>query len=330
MTKRMRSNLMLLITAFLWGSTFVAQKAGTVVGPLTYNGVRSVIGALVLLPVIVILRRRKERAAGAFVTAEGGDAVEGGAAAEAVQRAAGDVSGVNISNRGKLLLGGVLCGLALFTASMLQQTGISYTTAGKAGFITALYAVLVPVLSVLIGRKIRPLIWLCVAIGVAGLYLLCMEPGKWSLQSGDLMMLGCAVVFAVHILIIDHFAPQVEPVEMACIQFAVVGVLGCIGMLIWEKPSPELVLSNWLPIAYAGVLSSGVAYTLQMVALKHADPTEASLIMCLEAVFSVLTGALVLHESMTGRAAAGCLLIFAAVVLSQLPERKRGSSPASL
>ncbi len=293
MTKRMRSNLMLLLTAFLWGSTFVAQKAGTAVGPLTYNGVRSVIGALVLVPVIVVLRKRK---------AAGG-------------RQAG------ASSRGKLLLGGVLCGLALFTASMLQQTGISYTTAGKAGFITALYAVLVPVLSVIIGKKIRPLIWLCVAIGVAGLYLLCMEPGKWSLQSGDLMILGCAVVFAVHILIIDHFAPQVEPVEMACIQFAVVGVLGCIGMLIWEKPSLELVLSNWLPIAYAGVLSSGVAYTLQMVALKHADPTEASLIMCLEAVFSVLTGAIVLHETMTGRAAVGCVLIFAAVVLSQLPER---------
>ena len=295
MTKRMRSNLMLLLTAFLWGSTFVAQKAGTAVGPLTYNGVRSVIGALVLVPVIAVLRKRK---------AAGGR--QSGAAA-----------------RGKLLLGGILCGLALFTASMLQQTGISYTTAGKAGFITALYAVLVPVLSVIIGKKIRPLIWLCVAIGVAGLYLLCMEPGKWSLQSGDLMILGCAVVFAVHILIIDYFAPQGEPGEMACIQFAVVGVLGCIGMLIWEKPSLELVLSNWLPIAYAGVLSSGVAYTLQMVALKHADPTEASLIMCLEAVFSVLTGAFVLHETMTGRAAAGCVLIFAAVVLSQLPERRK-------
>lgn len=295
MTKRMRSNLMLLLTAFLWGSTFVAQKAGTAVGPLTYNGVRSVIGALVLVPVIVVLRKKK---------------AAGGRQAAAAAR-------------GKLLLGGVLCGLALFTASMLQQTGISYTTAGKAGFITALYAVLVPVLSVIIGKKIRPLIWLCVAIGVAGLYLLCMEPGKWSLQSGDLMILGCAVVFAVHILIIDHFAPQVEPVEMACIQFAVVGVLGCIGMLIWEKPSLELVLANWLPIAYAGVLSSGVAYTLQMVALKHADPTEASLIMCLEAVFSVLTGALVLHETMTGRAAVGCVLIFAAVVLSQLPERRK-------
>ena len=295
MTKRMRSNLMLLLTAFLWGSTFVAQKAGTAVGPLTYNGVRSVIGALVLVPVIVVLRKKK---------------AAGGRQAAAAAR-------------GKLLLGGVLCGLALFTASMLQQTGISYTTAGKAGFITALYAVLVPVLSVIIGKKIRPLIWLCVAIGVAGLYLLCMEPGKWSLQSGDLMILGCAVVFAVHILIIDYFAPQVEPVEMACIQFAVVGVLGCIGMLIWEKPSLELVLANWLPIAYAGVLSSGVAYTLQMVALKHADPTEASLIMCLEAVFSVLTGALVLHETMTGRAAVGCVLIFAAVVLSQLPERRK-------
>ncbi len=295
MTKRMRSNLMLLLTAFLWGSTFVAQKAGTAVGPLTYNGVRSVIGALVLVPVIAVLRKKK---------AAGG-------------RQAGALA------RGTLLLGGLLCGLALFMASMLQQTGISYTTAGKAGFITALYAVLVPVLSVIIGKKIRPLIWLCVAIGVAGLYLLCMEPGKWSLQSGDLMILGCAVVFAVHILIIDHFAPQVEPVEMACIQFAVVGVLGCIGMLIWEKPSLELVLSNWLPIAYAGVLSSGVAYTLQMVALKHADPTEASLIMCLEAVFSVLTGALVLHETMTGRAAVGCVLIFAAVVLSQLPERRK-------
>ena len=325
MTKRMRSNLMLLLTAFLWGSTFVAQKAGTVVGPFTYNGVRSVIGARVLLPVIVVLRRRK--AAGGMSSADGSS---GGASFRETAVSGGQRSSVGPSARGKLLFGGVLCGLALFTASMLQQTGISYTTAGKAGFITALYAVLVPVLSVLIGRKIRPLIWLCVAIGVAGLYLLCMEPGKWSLQSGDLLMLGCAVVFAVHILIIDHFAPQVEPVEMACIQFAVVGVLGCIGMLIWEKPSPELVLSNWLPIAYAGVLSSGVAYTLQMVALKHADPTEASLIMCLEAVFSVLTGALVLHESMTGRAAAGCLLIFAAVVLSQLPERKRGSSPASL
>jgi drug/metabolite transporter (DMT)-like permease len=221
-----------------------------------------------------------------------------------------------------LILGGICCGLALFVASTLQQYGITFTTAGKAGFITSLYAVIVPIMSIVLGKKVRPIIWLCVVLGACGLYLLCIPKGEgFHLQVGDLFVLICAFAFAVHILIIDYFSPKVNGVKMSCIQFLLAGAIGIVCMFIFEEPSMSAILAAWMPILYAGVLSCGVAYTLQIVAQADADPTEASLILCLESVFSVITGAIILGESMSMRGLLGCALIFGAVVVSQLPSK---------
>jgi drug/metabolite transporter (DMT)-like permease len=224
-------------------------------------------------------------------------------------------------DRKTLLLGGLFCGLALFSASTLQQYGIFYTSAGKAGFITSLYAVIVPILSIALGKKVRPIVWVCVALGVIGLYLLSIEPGTFSLQLGDLMVLLCALVFSFHILIIDYFSPRTDAVKLSCLQFLIAGGLGIIGMFLFEEPVLADILSCSIPILYAGILSCGVAYTLQIIAQKNANPTEASLILCLEAVFSMLTGAVLLKERMPVRGYIGCLLIFTAVLISQLPEK---------
>ena len=294
----MQSNLLLFLTAFIWGAAFVAQKASDSIGPMTFNGTRTFMGGLVLIPVILIMSRKK-----------------------GTQQNTKD-SATLMKDRRTLFLGGCLCGLALFTASALQQYGIHYTTAGKAGFITSLYAVFVPILSIVLGKKVRPVIWLCVVLGVAGLYLLSIEPGTFSLQIGDLLVLLCAVVFSCHILIIDYFSPRTDGIKLACLQFLIAGLLGIIGMLLFEEPVIEDIMDCAIPILYAGILSCGVAYTLQIIAQKNANPTEASLILCLEAVFSVLTGAIILHERMPLRGYAGCLLIFLAVVISQLPSRR--------
>lgn len=294
----MQSNLLLFLTAFIWGAAFVAQKASDSIGPMTFNGIRTFLGGLVLIPVILVMSRSK-----------------------GAQLKEKDPASLK-KDRRTLFLGGFLCGLALFTASTLQQYGIHFTTAGKAGFITSLYAVFVPILSIALGKKVRPVIWLCVALGVAGLYLLSIEPGTFSLQTGDLLVLLCAAVFSCHILIIDYFSPRTDGVKLACLQFLIAGLLGIIGMFLFEEPVMEDIMSCAIPILYAGILSCGVAYTLQIIAQKNANPTEASLILCLEAVFSVLTGAIILHERMPLRGYAGCLLIFLAVVISQLPSRR--------
>lgn len=299
MSKRMQSNLLLFLTAFIWGAAFVAQKASDSIGPMTFNGIRTFLGGLVLIPVILIMSRGHD--------------------AEKTQ----DIPVKE--DRKTLLLGGLLCGLALFSASTLQQYGIHFTTAGKAGFITSLYAVIVPILSIALGKKVRPLIWLCVALGIAGLYLLSIEPGTFSLQYGDLLVLLCAAIFSVHILLIDYFSPRVNGVKLACLQFLIAGGIGIIGMFLFEEPVLADILACKIPILYAGILSCGVAYTLQIIAQKHANPTEASLILCLEAVFSVLTGAIILHERMPLRGYAGCLLIFLAVVISQLPSHRKAA-----
>lgn len=295
MSKRMQSNLLLFLTAFIWGAAFVAQKASDSIGPMTFNGIRTFLGGLVLIPVILFMSRGHKEEKAKNIPAKG--------------------------DRKTLLLGGLLCGLALFSASTLQQYGIHFTSAGKAGFITSLYAVIVPILSIALGKKVRPLIWLCVALGIAGLYLLSIEPGTFSLQYGDLLVLLCAAIFSVHILLIDYFSPRVDGVKLSCLQFLIAGGIGIIGMFLFEEPVLADILACKIPILYAGILSCGVAYTLQVIAQKHANPTEASLILCLEAVFSVITGALILHERMPLRGYAGCLLIFLAVIISQLPGR---------
>ena len=299
MSKKMKSNILLLLTAFIWGSAFVAQKSGMdYIEPFTYNVIRTFIGGLVLIPVIIFFTKKNNRQNG-------------------TEEKVFDFEKDKIA-----IIGGICCGLALFVASSLQQFGVSYTTAGKAGFITTLYVVFVPILSLLLRKKVRPIMWVCVALGAVGLYLLCMTDASFSLQFGDMLVLLCAVAFAVHILVIDHFSPKADGVKISCVQFLVSGVLGIICMFIFETPDLGNILACWLPILYAGVLSCGVAYTLQVVAQADADTTAASLILCLESVFAVISGAILLHESMSPRELMGCAVIFAAVIISNLPEKK--------
>ncbi len=304
---------MLVLTALIWGSSFVAQKSGMdLIGPLAFNGVRTVIGGIVLIPAIGFLNRFKS----------GNDTGEDTAAPEKTEED-------RKKERKNLLVGGICCGLFLMVASNLQQIGICYTTAGKAGFITALYVVLVPILGLFIRKKVRPVIWLCVAASAIGLYLLCIpaDGGFGHLNKGDMMMPICALLFALHILVIDHFSPLVDGVKLSCIQFFVAGLLSL--AFIWvdpllgfDLPTFSTLVSAWLPLLYAGVLSCGVAYTLQIVAQADADPTVASMILCLESVFAVLTGMVVLGEALSVREAAGCVIMFAAIVVAQLPGKR--------
>jgi Permeases of the drug/metabolite transporter (DMT) superfamily len=300
MSKRLKSDALLFLTAFIWGSAFVAQKVGADLGTFTYNGIRTFIGGLVLIPVIIILDKMSAK--------------KGNVQPQTDEEKA--------AARKTLIIGGICCGLALFVASTLQQYGINFTTAGKAGFITSLYAIIVPIMSIFMGKKVRPIVWLCVVVGMFGMYLLCMKGFSFHMQVGDLFVLLCAFCFAVHILVIDHFSPLCNGVKMSCIQFLLAGAIGIVCMFIFEDPKIGVILTYWAPILYAGVLSCGVAYTLQIVAQKDADPTEASLILCLESVFSAITGAIILGETMSMRGFVGCAMIFTAVVISQLPSKK--------
>ena len=230
--------------------------------------------------------------------------------------------------RKKIIAGGICCGLAIFVASSLQQFGVSYTTAGKAGFITTLYVVIVPIISVLLRKRVRPIMWLCVVLGAVGLYLLCMTDDSFKLAFGDMLVLLCAVAFAVHIMVVDHFAAKLDGTKLSCIQFLTSGILGLVGMAIFESPDINAILDCWLPILYAGVLSCGLGYTFQVIAQKYAEPTVASLLMSLESVFAVISGAILLHETMSMRELTGCAVIFAAVIISQLPEKKKKEGKA--
>ena len=290
-------NLFLLfVTAFIWGTAFVAQSVGMDhIGPFTFNAVRSLIGGIALLPVILLFNRRKSPA----------------------QRQA------ERANRKTLLLGGVCCGLALGVASCLQQVGMQYTTVGKAGFITALYIVIVPILGLFLHKRVGAKLWVSVVVAILGLYLLCMS-GSLRLAWGDFLVLLCALCFSVHIMVIDYFSPKVDGMAMSCIQFFVAAVFSAVCMLAVEGvPDPQAVVISWMPILYAGVLSSGVAYTLQIIGQKGVNPTMASLVLSLESVISVLAGWIILGQSMSPREILGCVLMFGAIVLAQLPERKK-------
>lgn len=286
-----KSVVMLVMTAFIWGVAFVAQSVGMdYIGPFTFNCVRLFLGGAVLIPCIWIL-----------------DHMGFG------QKKAKDKN---------LLLGGVLCGIALAVASNLQTIGVKYTTVGKAGFITALYIVLVPVFGIFLKKRVGIKIWTSVVIGVAGLYLLCITD-SFSIGKGDFFVLLCAVVFTIHILLIDYFSPKVDGVRMSCIQFFVAGILSSVPMFLFEKPELTAVKAATAPLLFSGVLSCGVAYTLQIIAQKDVDPTIASLILSLESVFSVLAGWAVLGQLLNQKEIMGCVLMFAAIILAQLPERKK-------
>ena len=276
---------MLLLTAIIWGFAFVAQSVGIdAMGPFFFNGTRNILGSAVLLPVILFFKKT-----GRLEKAFTKDAV----------------------------IGGICCGLCLFFASSFQQWGIQMSTVGKASFITALYVVLVPVLGIFIGKKTGWKVWLSVAIATVGLYLLCMT-GKPELEIGDIMLLVCAALFAVHILVIDHFSPLANGVVISCIQFFVCGILSFAAMPVFgEAFELSRIVEGGAAILYAGILSSGVAYTLQVVFQKDVEPTAASLILCMESVFGVIGGWLLLGQTLSIKELLGCALMLIAIILAQ-------------
>lgn len=302
-SRQVRNSILLVLTAFIWGIAFVAQsEGGNAVGPFTFNGIRSLIGSIVLLPVIALLDRMKLTSKKPVTKAE----------------------------KKTLLIGGLSCGVLLFLASSAQQLGICLgTPAGKAGFLTACYILLVPVLGLFLKKKCGVKVWVGIAITLVGLYLLCMSE-TLRLQSSDLLLLACALLFAVHILVIDYFSPRVDGVRMSCIQFLVCGILSLIPMFFSEiRVGADVWLAKltdpgaWLAILYAGVLSCGVAYTLQIVGQNGINPTVASMLLSLESVFSVLAGWIILKQSLGAKELLGCGLIFIAIILAQLPEKKK-------
>lgn len=299
-TGKMKSSLLLLLAAFIWGVAFVAQSVGNeYVGCFTFNGVRSLIGSFVLLPVIYFMDRKKKKELGEEEFSE------------------------QKKDKKTLLLGGLCCGILLCIASNFQQFGISFTTVGKAGFITALYIVIVPVFGIFMKKRVSIRVWAGVLLAAMGLYMLCMTSESFSVSRGDFLVLICACVFSLHILTIDYFSPKVDGVRMSCIQFFVCGIISMAIAFAVETPELGGILTGWLPILYAGVLSCGVAYTLQIVGQRDMDPTVASLILSLESVFSVLAGWILLNQTLTVREFSGCFLMFFAIILAQLPQKAK-------
>ena len=308
MNRQLRGSLFLFTTALIWGTAFVAQKSGMdTVSPIAFNGIRTLIGGVSLLPVIAIMDMRRK------------------ASAEEVSEKKGGSAG----QKKLLWIGGICCGLFLMAAGNVQQVGMYYTTAGKTGFITALYVILVPIAGLFLKKKIRPIFWGCVAASAVGLYLLCIpaEGGFGNINKGDIIIFVCAFLFAGHILCIDYFSPKVDGVKMSCIQFFVAGGLSCILMFIidpalgFELPMLSDLQASWFQLFYAGVMSCGVAYTLQVVAQADVNPTLASMLLCLESVFAVLAGAVLLGEGMGVREIIGCALMFIAIIVAQLPSK---------
>lgn len=314
MNHNLKYNFLLMLAALIWGSAFVAQSVGMdYLEPFSFNCVRSFMGSLVLLPVIWFMDRQKRKSKSAGLES---------APAEGIQAVQPAAESTKVKNNKALLMGGLCCGVILTLSTSLQQIGIKYTSAGKAGFITALYILIVPLLGMLLGKKVGIRTWIGVALAVVGMYLLCIKEG-FSISYGDFMVLLCALVFSLHILAVDYFSPRVDGIRLSCIQFFVCGCISAFPMLLWEQPEISQIIQAWQPLVYAGVLSSGVAYTLQIVTQKHLNPTVASLLMSLESVFAVLTGWLVLNERLSPKELLGCVLVFTAIILAQLPQKQK-------
>lgn len=288
MKKKLQGSLALTFATVIWGSAFIAQSVGMdYIGPFTFQTVRCTLAVLFLLPVVFLFDRDKKNCFQQWKNPQ-------------------------------LWKTGLICGAALFVAAGLQQVGLVYTTAGKAGFITAMYIVLVPILGLFFKKRPSPAAWLSVGLAVLGLYLLSCV-GVTGINIGDIFLLGCAFGFAVQITLIDRMAGSLDGLRLNCIQSLVCAVLSAVVMAFTETPDVQNILDCSLPLGYAGILSMGVAYSLQIIGQKHVEPTPASLIMSLESVFAVLFGWLLLNEKMSSYELAGCALVFTAVTLSQLP-----------
>lgn len=302
MKKNVRANILLTITALIWGTAFVAQVQGMDhVGPFTFIFARNIIAGIFLLLVIKVMDMNRKGKNNAETPVE-------------------------LENRKKQrrdeLIGGFFCGTVLFVAMSLQQVGILDTTAGKAGFITSLYIVLVPVLGIFIGKKVNLRVWVCVFIAAFGLYLLSVK-GGFTLGRGDTFVLLCAFAYSLHILVIDYFSPKGDGVVISCVQFFVASVFSAIAMLLREQFVWSEVMAAAIPILYAAIMSSGVGYTLQIVAQKDTSPTIASLLMSLEAPFALVAGIILLAERPTLREYMGTIIMFAAIIIAQLPSKNQ-------
>ncbi len=287
---KMGSSLILFVTALIWGFAFAFQSQGMeYMGPMTFNGVRFFMGGIVLIPVIFLFRKKGEKI---------------------------------VKDVKSTLLGGVVCGLCLVTASTLQQFGIRYTSVGKAGFLTTLYIILVPIIGIFLKKKVSFMVWIGAALSVVGMYLLCVSENM-SINIGDIFAFCCAIVFAFHILAVDYFAPKTNGIVLSCLQFFVSGIVAFAAALIFETPTLSGIVNGIVPLLYVGIMSSGVAYTLQIIGQKNADPTVASLIMSLESAVSVLGGWLILKQTLTIRELLGCLIMFVAVSAVQIFEAKK-------
>ncbi|MBQ3105330.1 MAG: DMT family transporter [Lachnospiraceae bacterium] len=281
---QMKKSGLLFLTALIWGVAFTAQSAGMeYVGPLTFSACRFLLGGTVLLPFVAKSKKEETK-----------------------------------QQRKTLLLGGICCGGALCTASLFQQYGMLYTTVGKAGFITALYIVIVPLLGMFAGKRVLPNVWAGVVLAAVGIYFLCMTEGLYP-GRGDLLVFICAMCFSVHILVIDYFVSRADGVKLACLQFFFSGIVCTAGAFLLEQPLWSDIAACAVPILYSGVLSCGVAYTFQILGQKDMNPAIASLILSLESVVCVLAGWILLGEVLTPRQILGCVLVFSAVVLAQIP-----------
>lgn len=303
--KKLISNLMLLLTAIIWGTAFVAQSAAHEhISAFLFNAARNIVGAIVLIPYILIYNIYNKSK---FYNKDFSDKEN-------------LIKPASFKFNKTLIIGGILCGIALFGGSTFQQFGIKYTSAGKSGFITALYIIFVPAFGIFLKKKVPFKIWICVLIAILGFYFISIKEG-FIINKGDLLTLICSVFFTLHILIIDYYSPKVDGVKMSCIQFFIAGVISLIFSLIFENPQISNLFAAWKQILYVGVLSSGVAYTLQIVGQKNTDPTTASLILSLESVFAAIAGWLVLNQSLSYREAIGCMLVFTAIIITQLPNK---------
>ena len=298
MNTQTKNSLLLLLCSLIWGTAFVAQSAGSGMGAYSFLAGRSWLAVLVLIPTVMVF--------------------------DAIRRKSGtDAKPKTAAEKKKLLAAGFVCGTLLFAASAAQQIGITINpSTAKAGFLTAMYVVLVPVFGLFLGRKGSAQLWVSMAIAVMGLYLLCMKDGFGSIQSSDWLLLLCAVLFSFQIMAVDHFSPQMDGVRLSLVEFFVVSVESTVAAFLFEQPAMAEFVTFAGPILYCGIMSSGVAYTLQIVGQKELDPTIASLAMCLESVFSALAGWLILGETLSATELCGCALMFGAIVVSQLPEKR--------
>jgi drug/metabolite transporter (DMT)-like permease len=289
---------MLGLTAFIWGTAFVAQRVGMDhIGPVTFIAARFLIGAISLLPVIYV---------GSSMDKKKG------------------VQGCRAASSRLLLEGGIVCGVVVFVCALFQQVGIQYTTVGKSGFITTLYIVIVPIFGLFLGRRPPPATWGCVFLAIAGRYMLCLNESV-SINKGDVHTFFCAVFYAVHILAVDRYSPRVDGVKLSAIQFFVGGILGFAGAFIFETPDISAIAGAIWPLLYVGVISSGVGFTLQILGQRDVNPVAASLVMSLESVFAALAGWMLLGEILTPREMVGGAMVFAANIMAQMvPTLKNG------